>query len=95
MAFDKNTGVNKLANVLCQRMRKESSSPLALDFGEIQKNGSLVTNTFPVPVKKGDYSICRQLAAKEEESGRLRPGDRVLVAWFQNDAVVIDIVADA
>lgn len=94
MAFDKNTGVNKLANVLSQRMKKENNSPLALDFGEIHKNGSLVTNTFPVPVKKGDYSICRQLGVKKEETGGLHPGDRVLVAWVQNDAVVIGIVTD-
>lgn len=61
MGFDGNEGTNKLANVLNGRMQEESKSPLVLDFGGIQADGSLVTNTFPVPIPKGDYSILRQL----------------------------------
>jgi len=136
--FDGHPGTNKLANVLSQRMKKENESPLVLDFGEIQANGSLVTNTFPVPIPKGDYSICRQLTLGKtggtltntikssgshihEEGGHeghsegdgshshtdgmhshsvvipekmrsVGPGDRVLVAWVQSEAVVIDII---
>ncbi|MDE7299798.1 MAG: hypothetical protein K2N94_13415, partial [Lachnospiraceae bacterium] len=59
--FDGHQGIGKLAAVLCDRIRKMNQEPLKLDFGEIQANGSLVTNTFPVPIPKGDYSICRQL----------------------------------
>lgn len=59
--FDGHPGTKKLAEVLSQRMKKENDSPLVLDFGEIQGNGSLMTNTFPVPIPKGDYSVCRQL----------------------------------
>lgn len=59
--FDGHPGTSKLAAVLCQRMKKENESPLVLDFGEVQANYSLVTNTFPVPIPKGDYSICRRL----------------------------------
>lgn len=112
MAFDENRGTNRLARVLSQRMRKESDSPLILDFGEIQENGGLVTNTFPVPIPKGDYSVCRHLtfgnvgeqltATAEnpplhnvmipEKMRSLLPGDRVLVAWVQNEAVVIDLI---
>lgn len=114
MAFDENAGINKLANVLSQRMKKESESPLALDFGEIQGNGSLVTNTFPVPVPKGDYSVCRQVTLGNtgepltttsgntvlsvvvpEKMRGLMPGDRVLVAWVQNEAVVVDLVTSS
>lgn len=123
MAYEGNPGTNKLANVLAVRMKKESKSPLALDFGEIQANGSLITNTFPVPIPKGDYSVLRQLTlgftgekltiTKDdgkhgghtngdgihshivlipEKMRSIRPGDRVLVAWVQNEAVVVDIV---
>lgn len=140
MAFEGNPGINKLANTLSQRMKKENGSPLILDFGEIQANGSLVTNTFPVPIPKGDYSVLRQLTlgdtgtlltttkedgshshtggkheGHEEGDGshshnggthghsviipeKMRsvgPGDRVLVAWVQNEAVVIDIVTSS
>lgn len=149
MAFDSNPGTSRLANVLAGRMRKEGDAPLVLDFGEIQSNGSLITNTFQTPIPKGDYSVLRQLTLGEVNTGftetstepevnitvELKPveskpvesesieskpvesesgtitipshmhevklpskmrnlaaGDRVLVAWVQNEAVVIDIV---
>lgn len=135
--FDGHPGTNKLAEVLSKRMNKQAETPLVLDFGEIQANGSLITNTFPVPIPKGDYSVCRQLTlgktgatltstltdgshkhdngeheghetgdGKHEHTGgshkhtvvipeKMRsvgPGDRVLVAWVQNEAVVVDII---
>ncbi len=122
--FKGNPGINKLAGVLSQRMKSENESPLVLDFGEIQANGSLVTNTFPKPIPKGEYSICRQLtlgavgeefAETKQDGSHAHPeveeggehshivvlpekmrsvgtGDRVLVAWVQNEAVVVDII---
>ena len=135
MAFDSNPGTSRLANVLAGRMRKERDAPLVLDFGEIQANGSLITNTFQTPIPKGDYSVLRQLTLGDADSDctettkepvlniplelksveleseeaiiipshqhsvilpqkmrSLTAGDRVLVAWVQNEAVVIDIV---
>lgn len=105
-------GINKLANVLTGRIKKELDSPLQLDFGEIQANGSLVTNTFPLPIPKGDYSVCRQLRLGKpgetlfcsgveppqytvtvpDRMQSVKAGDRVLVAWVQNEAVVVDII---
>ena len=121
--FDGHPGTAKLAKVLSQRMKRENESPLALDFGEIQEHYSLVKNTFPVPIPKGDYSVCRSITGyvlgtsesswtghlQEDKhvhgspSGvpghshdvpmpKLKPGDRVLVAWVQSEAVVIDII---
>ncbi len=126
MSYKGNPGTNKLANVLSERMKREGKSPLVLDFGEILPDGSLVTNTFPVPVPKGDYSVLRSLTlgkaedvltttSHKEDDGEheghsagtgshshnillpekmrsVGPGDRVLVAWVQNEAVVVDIV---
>lgn len=57
-----NPGINKLAATLSGRMKEENDSPLVLDFGSIQSDGSLITNTFPVPIPKSDYSVCRQLS---------------------------------
>ncbi|MFG6369610.1 MAG: hypothetical protein K1W16_14580 [Lachnospiraceae bacterium] len=119
-------GTSELASVLCRRMKKENDSPLILDFGEIQTNGSLVTNTFSIPIPKGDYSVCRSINGytlgtsesswighlQEDEhihdnpsdfSGhshdvllpKLKAGDRVLVAWVQSEAVVIDVIERA
>ncbi len=116
--FDGRPGTTKLASVLSQRMKKENESPLVLDFGEIQGNGSLVTNTFPVPIPKGDYTICRHVGglqfqvSKGGHSGHeeqtetyhtgshthivappvVKAGDRVLVAWVQSEAVIIDVI---
>lgn len=112
--FDGHPGTAKLAGVLSERMKKENESPLALDFGEIQSNGSLKTNTFPVPIPKGDYTICRTVAgltlstssqswlnkapsgvplhSHSVEVPAVKPGDRVLVAWIQSEAVVIDVI---
>lgn len=59
--FDAHPGTNKLAQVLSQRMKAEGESPLTLDFGEIQGNMSLLTNTFPIPIPKGEYSVCRHV----------------------------------
>jgi len=88
--FNKLTGVSKLAKVLTDRMCEESKSPLVLDFGVIKSNKALVTNTFPVAIKKGAYSVCKPLLGSG--SVTLRSGMRVLVAWVQNEAVVIGTI---
>lgn len=112
--FDGNPGTSRLATVLSKRMKKENESPLALDFGEIQGNYSLVTNTFPVPIQQGDYSVCRHVGGLSfeivegmhgghgggntgghmhtVEPPAIEPGDRVLVAWVQSEAVVVDVI---
>lgn len=111
--FDANAGTNKLANVLSSRMQRENDTSLCLDFGEIQGNGSLITNTFPVAIPKGQYSVCRHVGGLSftasggkhggHSSGngshshtiappKIKPGDRVLVAWVLNEACVIDVV---
>lgn len=112
--FDGNPGTGKLATVLSKRMKKENESPLVLDFGEIQGNYSLMTNTFPVPIPQGDYSVCRHVGGLTFEISRgshdghgeggtgehmhtveppaIEPGDRVLVAWVQSEAVVVDVI---
>lgn len=141
MSGNGNPGVNKLGQVLQERMKACGASPLLLDFGAIQTDMSLLTNTYPIPIPKTDYTVCRQLtlgAAGEaltatavggkhshgpsgehaQESGtgshshtdegehshsvlipekmrKLKPGDRVLVAWVQNEAVVVDIILPA
>lgn len=87
---EKLEGVSKLAKVLTDRMREESDRPLVLDFGTIKSNLSLVTNTFPVAIKKGAYSVCKPLLGSGNIT--LKAGMRVLVAWVQNEAVVIGTI---
>ena len=116
-------GANKFTNMMIDMSKKVSDKPLSLDFGLINGDLSLTTNTFPKPIPKGEYSICRSVAydpsvpltqtytdGEHDHPGAgppgvhqhnvrlpkkmywLLPGDRVLVAWVQNEAVVIDKV---
>ena len=137
-------GMNKLARVLHGRIQgeREAHSSLVLDFGEIQKDYSLLTNTYPIPIPKADDLVLEDLTLGEtgtklttttqngahthgnngshgghvggdgshehESSGThshtvlipeklrwLKPGDRVLVAWVQHDAIVVGRVRPA
>lgn len=62
MSFKSNSGIEELAAILDRRIREGAYQPQILDFAEIQPDGSLLTNTFPVPVPKTGYRICRQLS---------------------------------
>ena len=126
MAYDKSPGTSRLARVISNRVKNEMAAPLSIDFGRIQANGSLLTDTFPVPIPKGEYSVCRHLTLGQEGSDlaqvsggehshndgteggghthvmpvpekmrSIAPGDRVLVAWVQSEAVVVDIVVSS
>lgn len=142
-------GINHLARVLHRRIQESegANSDLVLDFGVIQNDYSLLTNTYPIPIPKSDYLVLRQLTlgntgayltstvgagksgdgthshgesgghgghtsgdGKHEHKNEaphvhtvlipekmrwLKPGDRVLVAWVQHDAVVLDIIRPA
>ena len=123
MGKDGNPGINKFANTMGDMMREESDQPLVLDFGIINSDYSLTTNTFPRPIPKHEYSVCRAITYdpsapltqtyndgehSQPDAGYggahthnvklpekmywIRPGDKVLVAWVQNEAVVVDIV---
>ncbi len=128
---DNSPGISRLAGTLSKLSDLHKDTSLVLDFGVINSDGSLTTNTFPVAIPKGDYLVCRCAALPDSEvvstSGHghsagqggdpshshtiysrsdsvniarssqrhIRPGDRVLVAWVQNDAVVIDIIVHA
>ncbi len=119
-------GMNAFARVLNEQMKNAAEKPLVLDFGVIQADFSLKTNTFLQPLPKDSYLVCRQLTLGSagawltrttdavlpeemvpahthshpsvlvpESMRSIRPGDRVLVAWVGNDAVVIDIILPA
>lgn len=96
MGKKKKSGVNELAKVLTSRMKEESKSPLAIDFGEIATNLSLITNTFPVPIPKEDYSLLQPLKREGEMAidteYLVEAGDRVLVAWIGAEAVILGTI---
>lgn len=142
------SGANSLTRTLHGMIKGISDKPPQLDFGKINDDYSLTTNSFRQPIPKEEYSVCRQLLYNpdvplsedvagtpkqlpketkieipdgmhihacgnpfcpwDEPTGahwhwvelpkkmrRLQPGDKVLVAWIQNEACVIDIVYSA
>ena len=99
---DNSPGMSKLASVF-KHLAGVSEPELALDFGVINQNGSLTTNTFPVPIPRDQYQVCRHLRAYSikvsnttyQTTRSLQKGDRVLVAWVGGDAVVIDVIIKA
>ena len=123
-------GLSKLARVISNRAEKvagKAERDLVLDFGSIKGDMSLLTNTFPIPIPRSEYHVCRLVGGlRYTISGgthggpgggkgsarsfcllgggngshshtaappQIKPGDRVLVAWVQNEAVVIDVVS--
>ena len=54
-------GVNKLARTLQSRMKLVSQSPMTLDFGVINDDLSLTTNSFPVPIPVENYMVAGHL----------------------------------
>lgn len=116
MAYQGNPGASRLGKVLAERMTRQNESPLVLDYGSIEGDYSLKTNTFPVPIPKTDYTVCRHVGGLVlgtdggEHGGHnsgngahehsvpvpaIKPGDRVLVAWIQNEVTVIDVIVPA
>ena len=103
-------GTSLLARVLDEQMRRyheDITQDLKLDFGVIGNDWSLRTNTFPYPIPKGDYSVCKGLSGvsvNTDSAGghehavalpKLGKGDHVLVAWVQKDACVIDVIVSS
>lgn len=114
MSKGKNSpNASRLAGIMAGLGAQGNDSSGILDFGEIGSDKSLICNSFPIPIPKGDYLICKRLTGgtyTSSESGApddtvphthtvtlpgLAVGDRVLVAWVGNDAVVIDVIINA
>lgn len=58
-----NSGANQLTNTLMHMMTgiANEASKTQLDFGIINSDYSLTTNSFPCPIPKDHYNVCRQL----------------------------------
>ena len=54
-------GANQFTNTLAAMMRGIADKPPQLDFGIINSDYSLTTNSFPCTIPKEEYSVCRQL----------------------------------
>ena len=100
---DNSPGINRLARAIRNVTGAGEKGEQQLDFGVIQQNGSLLTNSFPVPIPRDEYHVCRSARSFSIKVGDnyhttnspIQRGDRVLVAWVGSEAVVIDVIIKA
>lgn len=88
-----NRGVSRLAEVIDQRVKKHDEHTwgvLDLDFGTVEPNGTLQTNTFPKKIAREDYTVLRHCRRELQNKEQVR----VLVAWVQDEAVIVGILAE-
>lgn len=67
-----NEGYAQLAKVLQDRVASaivDSDANMAIDFGAIQADGSLITNSLPVSIPSGSYLICGNLISARCDGG--------------------------
>ena len=56
-----NPGINSLTNVFSGMIKAQTDTPPVLDFGIINADYSLTTNSFRQPIPKDEYSVCRSV----------------------------------
>ncbi len=104
-----NPGISRLAKAISARSKTmvDYSDEQVLDFGEIQSDMSLLTNSFPKKIQKGSYSVLRHVSGVNFNTTdiaghsysvsipRIKAGDHVLVAWVMNTPVVLDVIVSS
>lgn len=73
-----NPGISKLAKVISGRSSQYAEdirNDLTLDFGRIQADKSLLTNSFPIAIPKGEYSILRHVGGMTLNTTTVGVGD--------------------
>ncbi len=77
-----NDGINSLGIVIKNEIVKGNEKPLVLDFGLIEDDYSLRTNTFPVSIPISDYSICRSIS--------YNPKKPLTMTWWEGEAPYVE-----
>lgn len=74
--------IERLGNILSERMIRTANDAISIttEMGVINENLSLTPDSLQVDIPQGDYYI--------QAGQKIRPGDRVLIAWCGNDPVI-------
>lgn len=74
--------IQRLGNILSERMIKtaDAAVTIATEMGTINENLSLTPDSLQADIPQGDYLI--------QAGQKIRPGDRVLIAWCGEDPVI-------
>lgn len=62
---EQNKGSYQLASVLSKQMKKQAEQPILVEFGVIDDDYNLKTDTFSELIPKTDYFVCRSLIMGE------------------------------
>lgn len=92
---DNSPGLSRLAGVMKGIASDQVPTEKILDLGKIQSDKSLITDSFGVAIPRSDYLVLSQLKKSEKSQEGIKTGDRVLVAWVNNDAIVLGKIIPA
>lgn len=71
---DNSPGASRLAGAF-KRLTPDNHNAFEPDFGSIQGDGSLLTNTYPVAIPASDYLVCASLKKREVKTDSSSVGD--------------------
>lgn len=74
--------IHRLGDILEERMKKTANATVTVvtEMGTINENMSLTPDSLQSDIPQGDYLI--------QAGQHLEAGDRVLISWCGNDAVI-------
>lgn len=84
-----NSGANKLARSIDGRISRNISANKGMiaDFGVIQEDGSLMTNSFDYPIPNGEYTVLSNVVANI--------GSSVVILWIDSEPVVVNSIGES
>jgi len=101
-------GISKLAGLFNDMAKGANTGERVLDLGTIQSDKSLITDSFKAAIPQSDYLVLSHLKKTKVKTSKndghthdvepqeeLKSGDRVLVAWVNNDAIIIGKILTA
>lgn len=75
--------IQRLGNTLAARMIKTANAAVSIanELGTINENMSLRPDSLQADIPQGDYLI--------QAGQKIRAGDRVLIAWAENEPIIV------
>lgn len=90
MSYEGNQGAEALVKAVSAVMGSQLPKERMIDGGVIKADYSLVTDSYPVPIPKGEWSLLSHLL---QIPPGITPNARVAVCWLGGEAVVIGTIA--
>lgn len=100
MAYKGNQGTEAFVSALCKIADTQYPKEQQVDSGQIRSDYSLVMDSYPAPIPRGEWSVAKSTVLMEDgrkgtASPEIKAGARVAVVWVGNEAVVIGNLSKA